>query len=760
MQNKCSTPCAIRSNPFRYGSLFAFVVLFFLYLLFASSCKRELEEPEKDLPFTEYTNCTFHLQTAPLSTPMTSTCALSQAAQNTIRTIDLLVFKGNNLIECHTGLIPSDGKVNAILHTSPKEDSLYDIMLIANVDDFDYEKNKYRSSIRSQLMEIIPTPAGWRGSEFKMYGEIKQTLIRPNTNNFSCNMLRSLARIDIGLGTYDEISGTWSGLPNFKLMAVHLYNALDRFAFIPTATVYGSDGNLKVETPSVPFPNIMSEMVYSSENITDSIFISSTIFVAEVPNKTRRTRDRMLLLLYGSYNDGPATFYQVEFAVQTAPYSYEYIDILRNHLYRFSIKKISGPGYDSKGSALALNGGKPLNIVSELSVIDEGVAGDIIFDENSYIVTSASDIIAYVQPNDTPPWKKFHIMTVTVGGGAGSDTKWGMSSTTPGFVSPTFENGKPVDVFAYIPVGAKFIDYTISAGKLKKVVRLWVQSPIDAHFDFLPFGRCESASLEGDMGWISLSQKKAYVKTEQKKEIAGNAEHKLYAHFDENIATSGSSRMARMSIRRTDGRTTGVIFEQVNLSKNVIGRFGGIPNPNGSDPYLYPDLLAVEVIEEHLTRVYDDSSLNLTPPWYQRCPAWGFDGVANTFFPLDPSYAKDVTSILANRNDHGIKGELNIANTYVARYCYEKNRDLNGNGAIDANEVLWYMPSQNQMTALYLLNQSTYSGSAFWTGTTYNQSKVNDPSSIQISFGSGQINQSSRSDNSLRVRCVRDLPAK
>lgn len=759
MQNKCSTPYAIQSNPFRYGSLLACVVLFFLYLLFASSCKRELEEPYEDFTFSEYTDCSFHLQTVPLSTPITSTCALSQVAQNTIRTIDLLVFKGSKLIEYHTGLTPSAGNtINVRLKTSPKEDSVCDIMLIANVNDFNYE-NKTRFTIQNELTEEIPQPDGWRGSEFKMYGEIKQTLIRPNTNNFSCNMLRSLARIDIGLGTYDQASGTWSGLPNFKLIAVHLYAAFNNFAVIPKATVYGSDGNIKVETPSIPNKwSSIHEPIYSGADITDSSFISSTIFAAEVPNKTRPTNNRMFVLLYGSYNNGPATFYPVEFAVQTAPYSYDYIDILRNHLYRFSIKKISGPGYTSKSSALPINGGKASNIVSELAVINEGVAGDIIFDEHSYIVTSAADIIAYVEPNDKTR-KTFHIMTVTVGGSSG--TKWSMTSAPSGLVYPTFENGKPVDIFAYIPVGEKFIDYTISAGKLRKVVRLWVQPPIDAHFDFLPFGRCESASLEGDMGWVSLSQKKAYVKTEQKKEITGNVEHKIYAHFDENIALSGSPRKARMNIRRTDGRTTGVIFEQVNLSETVIGRFGGIPNPNGSDPYLYPDLLAVEAIEEHLTRVYDDSSLNLTPPWSQRCPAWGFYGVANTFFPLDPSYAKDATYTLANRSDHGIKGELNIANTYVARYCYEKNRDLDGNGVIDANEVLWYMPSQNQMTALYLLNKSTYSGSAFWTGTTYNKSSnTNAPVSIEISFGGGQISQSSRSNNSLRVRCVRDLPAK
>ena len=50
-----------------------------------------------------------------------------------------------------------------------------------------------------------------------------------------------------------------------------------------------------------------------------------------------------------------------------------------------------------------------------------------------------------------------------------------------------------------------------------------------------------------------------------------------------------------------------------------------------------------------------------------------------------------------------------IYKTSAARYCHEKNRDLNGNGILEPSEIHWYMPSQKELLLMAIsLPQSEY----------------------------------------------------
>lgn len=55
------------------------------------------------------------------------------------------------------------------------------------------------------------------------------------------------------------------------------------------------------------------------------------------------------------------------------------------------------------------------------------------------------------------------------------------------------------------------------------------------------------------------------------------------------------------------------------------------------------------------------------------------------------------------------------ASSFSARVCYDKNRDKNGNGRIDKEEMKWYLPASNQMIGMYIgsfLNNESFSASA------------------------------------------------
>ena len=88
--------------------------------------------------------------------------------------------------------------------------------------------------------------------------------------------------------------------------------------------------------------------------------------------------------------------------------------------------------------------------------------------------------------------------------------------------------------------------------------------------------------------------------------------------------------------------------------------------------------------------------------------------------------------------------------SYAARFCYDRNRDENGNGVIDPEELKWYLPAFNQGLGYFAAAQSGILYGGVWTTTEYNQNTMNNIWSAGYS-GTGT------KTNSLSVRCVRDI---
>ena len=92
------------------------------------------------------------------------------------------------------------------------------------------------------------------------------------------------------------------------------------------------------------------------------------------------------------------------------------------------------------------------------------------------------------------------------------------------------------------------------------------------------------------------------------------------------------------------------------------------------------------------------------------------------------------------------------ASTFSARACYDKNRDENGNGVIDEEELKWYLPASNQLLGLCagsLMEVNATSTTEFVQpgyGYLYFKATTN---------GRGLVN-ADRADGS--SRCVRDIP--
>lgn len=138
------------------------------------------------------------------------------------------------------------------------------------------------------------------------------------------------------------------------------------------------------------------------------------------------------------------------------------------------------------------------------------------------------------------------------------------------------------------------------------------------------------------------------------------------------------------------------------------------------------------------------------------------------------SYNGWTASVGTNRTEH------KLSNAYKNAYsaCMSRNRDLNGNGLIDENEIRWFLPSLNEYIRMGIGNNGISSAARLYMGdkTTMNKSVyptsyVNDGALYYTSSedakrvywaiekGSyGPVDQWSGS-GPFPIRCIRNLPA-
>lgn len=101
--------------------------------------------------------------------------------------------------------------------------------------------------------------------------------------------------------------------------------------------------------------------------------------------------------------------------------------------------------------------------------------------------------------------------------------------------------------------------------------------------------------------------------------------------------------------------------------------------------------------------------------------------------------------------------QYNYYQVYSARYCYDRNRDENGNGVIDPEELKWYLPAVNQLLGHYI-DLSPKDNTAFSTFTV-NESGNNYASRYDMTnLNVLNAYHSKSTGSSGKPRCVRNVP--
>lgn len=206
-----------------------------------------------------------------------------------------------------------------------------------------------------------------------------------------------------------------------------------------------------------------------------------------------------------------------------------------------------------------------------------------------------------------------------------------------------------------------------------------------------------SSSGDSNLWWTSFSLSPVYSPFSRlsglSNDLLTKAGNKGYLLLDENLNVN--YREAYFEITSIAGKQVKIIIRQEGIKRYQLGFFGGtLQVANGI--YQYSNQVLVEGYEENEEKL----ALLLTVP--------------------SQTEKEELHDLL----EDGRQSTIVLARKYkspAALYCLNKNRDTNGNGIIDDDEVLWYLPGIRQGLGIELyqslaggINGTYYSSSCFF----------------------------------------------
>lgn len=180
---------------------------------------------------------------------------------------------------------------------------------------------------------------------------------------------------------------------------------------------------------------------------------------------------------------------------------------------------------------------------------------------------------------------------------------------------------------------------------------------------------------------------------------------------------------------------------------------------NNYDKFRNGRYVTTESVYQDLTRVDNEpDNFGVNPDSYRRMFGNGLDGNLAAIPPYNgrtsgaPYYHPDPTANIYHP----------IYKTSAARYCHEKNRDLNGNGILEPSEIHWYMPSQKELLLMAIsLPQSEYQFAGYNALMSSTELEERNMSHVTVgvrdSYPFAYSNSQPKESQTFAVRCCRVL---
>lgn len=155
------------------------------------------------------------------------------------------------------------------------------------------------------------------------------------------------------------------------------------------------------------------------------------------------------------------------------------------------------------------------------------------------------------------------------------------------------------------------------------------------------------------------------------------------------------------------------IFRMDQRPAIYVGRFGGKKDVNGNyEMGLVHDRLSVRNSNKYLVGIttmgkiqYGYNNVETAAQSYGtddvNCGKTATINLAENIYDL--SWVGDIPVPQKDATGHVLLYQYQYpVSTFSARVCYDKNRDEDGNGRIEGDELKWYLPASNQLIGVYI----------------------------------------------------------
>lgn len=276
----------------------------------------------------------------------------------------------------------NSGKYSATLLQSVDNNDKYKLVILANFPDGDYGifyrmggksyAEVQQACLSAELIGESNVLEFTTAQPFPMFGIAKDgapQIINETMDLGTVSLVRAVARVDIGIGTKNANNNTWNkgGVP-FDMTQVQIWKDGKKYAYMPVENNFSSSaGVLTINSPSSVGDTETKK--YDGAYIKNKTYCSEKIYLPEADLLWGDVYDtnhsnRLAIIVGGRYNGSAVeTFYRVDFTYDEG--SKDKMNILRNHVYQFTIKKVEAAGY---GTAELAYNSKPKNLGFEATV--------------------------------------------------------------------------------------------------------------------------------------------------------------------------------------------------------------------------------------------------------------------------------------------------------------------------------------------------------------------------------------------------------
>lgn len=239
-----------------------------------------------------------------------------------------------------------------------------------------------------------------------MWGLLKNKTTPLQNGTLEFKMTRMLAKVEVDA----------TGVSNFTLTSVRYYNYTTRGFLVPDYSKAGiceiaADGTATIKAPTdynQPLGKRVGDsefILYSGSHISGGKSCLNSIYVFEAPHvdsfpaeaqwdSKKEWIENPCLVIGGKYaGSSSETFYRVDFIEKKTGQKDVWHSILRNNVYKVSINKVSGPGYEGSDGYKTAYKSAPMNMDVSIYVNKESDKSGLATDGPYHLSVSDNEFV-------------------------------------------------------------------------------------------------------------------------------------------------------------------------------------------------------------------------------------------------------------------------------------------------------------------------------------------------------------------------------